>query len=123
MHASIPAGHDFDLLPGAGTINPRVFVRYPDEEFAEIAGIRSFERSDASESGGTISFAMSSQQSRAVNDILHGDPDLDVEVKMEFMFGMLMIMSFSGFVDSISSEWVSFTLSSVMTTNVVDVAH
>jgi hypothetical protein len=100
-------------------IQPRVYVRKLGGEYVEIVGIKSFERNDHDGSDGRILFVMDDKQNDVVKNILTADDSNFVDVKMEFLIGLLMVMSFSGFVDAVSDNSVSFGLSTPITTDVL----
>ena len=105
-------------------VQPRVYVRKMGGEYIEIVGIKSFERSDSRNSRGEISFFMADKQDDALMSLLQGSKtDKHVDVKMEFLIGMLMVMSFSGFVEQLSGEKVVFSVSTPIVTDVQDVVH
>jgi len=105
-------------------IQPRVYVRKMGGEYVEIAGINSFERSDHGNSLGEISFVMADKQDNALMKLLQSKvTDKHVDVKMEFLIGMLMVMSFSGFVEHFSGDKIVFSVSTPIATDVHDVAH
>lgn len=111
-----------NMMP-AFNIQPRVFVRQDGEEYAEIIGIKSFERRDRQgETEGEISFIADEEQSANVKSLLAKDADHYLDVKMEFLMGMLMVMTFSGFVKSASGNRISFSVSTPITTDVQDIA-
>lgn len=111
------------LPPMVFEVKPSVFVRTTDKEYEEIVGVKSFERYNDEQGSAKISFVVAEDQSNAVRDILGKGPGQYVDVKMEFMIGMLMVMSFSGFVEAFSGNKVAFTVTSPITTDVLDVAQ
>lgn len=104
-------------------IQPRVYLRKMGGEYTEIVGIRSFERNDGQGSGGTITFVMSDNQDGDLTKILLSASDQYVDVKMEFLIEMLMVMTFSGFVDNVSDNTVCIAVSTAITTDVLNVVH
>ncbi len=113
---------NFGSMPGFD-VQPRVYVRKLGGEYTEIVGIKSFERSDHSSSGGEITFVMADGQDSALNNILLNTTDKYIDVKMEFLIGMLMVMKFSGFVENVSSNTVCFAVSTPITTDVLDIVQ
>lgn len=108
-------------LPMAFEAMPRVFVRRQGKEYEEVAGVTSFERNDDA-GPGMISFGLAEGLAGAAKEIVGAEGD-SVDVKMEFMIGMLMVMTFSGFVEQVSADKVSFSLSTPIETDVLDVAQ
>ena len=104
-------------------IKPRVFVRKLGGDYLEIADIKSFERRDDEGASGIISFVMGDPQEAALTDLLRSGSDKFVDVRMEMLIGMLMVTTFSGFVEDFSGNSVSFSLSTAVSTDVVDVAQ
>lgn len=119
----LPGGGSGIMPPLTFDVKPRVFVRKPGEEYSEIAGVKSFERIDDEGSSGIIKFALAGGLDGALKDMLARAADNFVDVKMEFLIGMLMVMTFSGFVDHVSDDTVSFALSTPIATDVQDVAQ
>ena len=103
-------------------IVPRVFVKAPDGDYKEIPGIKSFERTNSA-SGGLILFSMNELNDLSLKKLLCELTDQYVDVKMEFMLGMLMVMSFSGIVEHASGGKIIFSVSTPMTTDVQDVVQ
>lgn len=109
------------IMPLAFEVKPRVFVRKPGEEYEEVVGVTSFERSDGAGSG-MISFGLAEGLTGTSKKILGAKSDF-VDVKMEFMIGMLMVMTFSGFVEQVAGDKIVFSLSTPIATDVQDVAQ
>ena len=116
--------NNFGLPPGFANLQPRVFVRgIGSDDYVEIAGVTSFERTDDAADAATIGFSVAERQSEAVTALLHDNLDMDVEVKIEFMLGMLLVMTFFGIVDQYADNAVRFALSTSVTTEVLDVVQ
>lgn len=118
----IPIHSDDGIIPNVN-VNPRVFVRKRGGDYEEILDIKSFERNGDNLSGGLVSFAMEEVSNGTIHKLLRKLLSEYVDVKMEFMLGMLMVMSFSGFVEEVSSNKIVFSVSTPMTTDVQDVSH
>ncbi len=119
---------DVPNIPNIGPVTeievkPRVFVRKLGGDYLEIADIQSFERRDDEGASGIISFVMAGKQDAALSDLLLKGSDKFVDVKMEFLIGMLMVTTFSGFVEEFSGNSVSFSLSTPISTDVLDIAQ
>ena len=117
-------GSPYGGVTPAFDIQPRVFVRKDGGEYAEIVGIKSFERRDRQgEVEGEISFKADQEQSANVKSLLAKSADNYLDVKMEFLMGMLMVMTFSGFVNNATGNTFSFSISTPIVTDVQDVAQ
>ncbi len=104
-------------------IQPRVYVRKMGGEYTEIVGVKSYEREDGAGTGDKITIVVGEVQRDALNNILLNASDKFIDVKMEFLLGMLMVMSFSGFVEQVSGEKIVFSVSTPIETDVLDVAQ
>ena len=104
-------------------IQPRVYVRKMGGEYTEIVGVKSYEREDGAGAGDKITIVVGEVQRDALNNILLNASDKFIDVKMEFLLGMLMVMSFSGFVEQVSGEKIVFSVSTPIETDVLDVAQ
>ena len=104
-------------------IQPRVYVRKMGGEYTEIVGVKSYEREDGAGTGDKITIVVGEVQRDALNNILLNASDKFIDVKMEFLLGMLMVMSFSGFVEQVSGEKIVFSVSTPIETDVQDVAQ
>lgn len=115
---------DLDELAAASmpeiNIQPKVFVRKLGGSFVEVAGITKFERDDETGSSPIISFEMATKQDEEVKAILADEQNAYVDVKMEFLMGMLMIMTFSGFINEVGSNFISISVSTEIATDVED---
>ena len=100
-------------------VQPRVFVRRLGGEYIEIIGVQSFERDDDND-GGKITFGMADGQEESLNAIFQGSADRYVDVKMEFSIGMVMVMVFSGILESISGNAVSIAVATPISTDVLE---
>ena len=92
-------------------------------EYTEIVGVKSYEREDGAGTGDKITIVVGEVQRDALNNILLNASDKFIDVKMEFLLGMLMVMSFSGFVEQVSGEKIVFSVSTPIETDVLDVAQ
>jgi hypothetical protein len=104
-------------------IQPRVYVRKMGGKYTEIVGVKSYEREDGASAGDKITIVVADVQEGALNNILLNTSDKFVDVKMEFLIGMLMVMSFSGFVEQVSGDKIVFSVSTPIATDVKDVVQ
>ena len=111
-----------ESMPGI-ELKPRVYLRKMGGEYVEIAGVQSFERGGYEGDEGnkdTVSFVIDEDQNDAVNAILASTSDRFVDVKVEFVLGALMVMTFSGFVKAYAGTSVSFAVSTPISTDVLE---
>ena len=106
------------LLPDID-ITPRVFVKQADGEYLEVMHIQSFERSDFQSKENNVSFAMEGLQSEALSDLLNNE-DQEVDVKLEFSLGAVMVMTFSGQVVEFTGERLTIAMQTPITTEVLE---
>jgi len=109
---------NFEPIPDLD-VQTRVFVRKMGAEYTEITGVKSFERSDDDVSGGEITVVMAEGQDAALRSLLLNANDKYVDVKIEFSIGM--VMTFSGYVEDISSDTICFAVATPITTDVMDI--
>ena len=103
---------------------PRVYVRLSGDDYEELPGVTSFERTVEEGSDNiliAIRFAPSGDA--GLQNRLVQASGKEIDVKMEFMFGMLMVMSFSGFIEEISGEQLVISVSTPIATDVQDIAQ
>jgi hypothetical protein len=110
---------NFEPIPGLD-VQTRVFVRKMGAGYTEITGVKSFERSDDDVSGGEITVVMAEGQDAALKSLLLNANDKYVDVKIEFSIGM--VMTFSGYVEDISSDTICFAVATPITTDVMDIS-
>lgn len=114
---------DMNGMMGNGAISdlnvqPRVFLRKMGGDYVEIADIGRFEKIEDDSANGKIEFGMAEEQSEAAKKILLDASDKYVDVIMEFDFGMIMMMTFSGFIEEVASNTLMISLSTEMSTDV-----
>lgn len=112
---------DTNGMMGGGTlpsldIQPRVYLRKMGGGYVEITDIGHFERIEDVSENGKIEFGMAAEQSEAVKKILINTTDKYVDVKMEFEFGL--VMTFSGFIEEVTSNTLTLDVSTEVSTSV-----